>query len=410
MLLLDQIAPLLILLVGALLILAGGRSARRIGLPERIGCGVALCILGVVIGLSPESWRAQWAAGDRGDRLLTYLRLVGLTGLLFLAGTNFRAKGNRNGEIVSFAIIGALLFTATTLVLRFVVNQPIGTAALIAATTVSSSLWFPTQLRLFEREGENIRSAPTAVIAVTLATVAMLALYFADVLTAIPGARRSVWGYLIVTVYELVKLAVLFGFAYFISTRFLTRAEGRISPIRTNVGFILISILFFALISVTVGQLGAIAWAFVAGALWRRTNAGEKLSLRAKPLASALLMSFVFLSLPLQSHGRQFSSFVSLLIIVLIALALKLALAWFVLKRDSVGTDQPMVVATAIAFPGELAILFLSFSITRWAIHGPVFFTLLAFAFLSSLLIVFLRQDLSVSSGQKERVYQRIEI
>jgi hypothetical protein len=383
-----EIAPVLILAICAVFILSGGQLARRIGMPEAIGCGVALCIVALALGLSPDAWRARWAGGSWGDRLLTYARLIGLTGLLFLSGTSFRVKGIHREELVSFSTFGLLLFATTALLLTFFVNQPTGTVALIAAVVVSSSLWFPTQLRTYATRDENPRTDSTFSGAVILSAIALLGLYFADVLGTIPSGRRSVSAFVIVALYEVVKLAVVFGFAYFVSTRFLARAEGHVSRLRTNVGFILISILFFALVSLTVGQLGAMAWVFFAGSLWGKTNAGEEFSKQPKPLASALLLSFVFLSLQLQSHGRQFDSFPALLLVIaLAALALKPVLASFVLKRESAANNQLAAAAAATAFPGELAILFLSFSVTRWLVEGPVFFSVLGIAFLSSLII-----------------------
>ncbi|MGH9881331.1 MAG: hypothetical protein ACRD6N_07835, partial [Pyrinomonadaceae bacterium] len=372
-----DIAPVLTLLIGALLILGGGQSARRAGLPETVGFGLALCLLAVVLGVSPDAWRGLWVGGDEGDRLLTYARLVGLTGLLFLAGTCFQSRSTRKGKLVFFGIFGVLLFAVITVLLIFFVHQPTGTATLIAAAVVSSSLWFPAQLRIFELEKEDSRRASKFSAAIILSAVSMLGLYFADVLGAIPIGRRSIFAYLIVTVYELLKVGVVFAFAYFVSSRFLTRSVGRISRSRTTIGFALISILIFALVSLTVGQLGAMAWAFFAGALWRQTDIGYEFSKRPRPLASALLLSFVFMPLPLQSHGRQVSWFMSIFVIVVVALAVKLCFAWVMLNRDPVTQEQALKLAASIAFPGEIGILFLGFSISRWLVDAPEFFVIL---------------------------------
>jgi Kef-type K+ transport system membrane component KefB len=387
-----EIAPVLTLLIGALLILGGGLLARRAGLIETLGCGAALCILAVVLWLSPDTWRALWAGGGGGDRLLTYARLVGLTGLLFLAGTRFQSRTIRKGELAFFGIFGVLFFAVITLLLIFFVNQSTGTATLIAAAVVSSSLWFPAQLRMFELEEGNPRRASTFPAAIILSVVSMLGLYFADVLGAIAIVRRGIFAYLIVTLYELLKVALVFAFAYFISSRFLTKADGRISSIRTTIGFTLISILFFALVSLAVGQLGAMAWAFFAGALWRQTDIGDGFSKHRSPIASAMLLSFVFMSLPLQSHGRQLSWFIPILVIVIAAVAVKLCFAWLMLKRDSVRKDEALPLAASIAFPGELGILFLGFSISRWFVDASAFFLILVVAFASTLLIPLLCQ------------------
>src|SRR5574338_1418231 len=187
----SAIAPVLILVAGALLILAGTELARRAKLPETIGSGAALWLIAIGLGLFVANWRAWEAGGAWGDRLLTYARWVGLTGMMFLAGTSFRAKLTSRGVIVSLAVLGALLFITTTLLLRFLLNQASGSAALVAATVVCSSLWFPSQLQRFKQEDEKVRSPINFAGAIALSGIAMLGLYFADVLGAIPNVRRT---------------------------------------------------------------------------------------------------------------------------------------------------------------------------------------------------------------------------
>jgi len=380
----NEIAPLLTLLIGAALIFAGGRLARRISVSETIGYGVALCTVAVVLGLSPAAWRAQWAGGEVGDRLLTYARLVGLTGLLFLAGNKFSPERLHTGQVVSFGVLGVLLFTMTSLILTLLFKQPIGIATLIAATVVSSSVWLPAQFKFDSTNNQTFPS--TSSLAVVLTATALLGFHLINILAGIPASRRGSSIYLIVTLYELVKIAVVFAFAYFICTLFVARAAGRISPIRTNVAFILIAILCYALISLVIGPLGAIGWAFFAGALWRRTNTGGEFSKRNRPLASALVMSMVFLSLPLQSHGREFAFSYLFLVIAAVTITAKLVFASFMSKTDANTKRQPILL-TAIAFPGEIAILFLSFSMTRWYVDGSLFFAILIYGLASCLLI-----------------------
>lgn len=87
----NQIAPAVILLTGALLILGGTKLARRFGLLDAFGCGVALCIIAISVWLFPADWREWATGGSRGDRLLTFVRIGGLTGMLFLVGTRFNS-------------------------------------------------------------------------------------------------------------------------------------------------------------------------------------------------------------------------------------------------------------------------------------------------------------------------------
>lgn len=405
----SEVLPLVILLAGAFLMFGGNELDRRAKLPEAIGSGAILCLVAVGLGLFVASGRAWWAGDAGGDRLLTYARLVGLTGMLFLAGATFRLQNIRRTRIAGFAALSALLVIITTLLFSSLANLPVGTAAFIGASFVSSSLWFPAAFQTSHRNDQTVAVNLSGATAFT--ATAMFWAYWAEALSAIPAARSTATTYAIVTLYELVKLAVVFGFAYFISTRFLARAHGRISQVRTNVGFILIAILVFALISFATGIIGSMAWAFVAGALWRRTEVGDEFGKRAKPIASALLVSLVFLSLLLQVHGRELSFSLGVIVAAAVAIALKLLSAWFMLARDSNENRESLFVIAAMAFPGEMAILFLSVAVTRFVIDGPIFFFVVAYAFLSAFLIpalLFVANNHPISAGKqlRETIYQ----
>jgi Kef-type K+ transport system membrane component KefB len=387
--LINQIAPAVILLTSALLILGGTKLARRFGLPDAFGCGVALCIIAISVWLFPADWRDWWAGGSWGDRLLTSVRMIGLTGMLFLAGTrfNFGQLRRKSGLMLGFAVSAGVLFTVVVLLLKLLRGLDSGSIVLVAATIIASSLWLPGELCRFDKK-DNDLVIDWQAGAVVFTALAMLAVYFYDIFAVIRhvrAARASV--YIIVALYESLKLLVLFAFAYFISSRFLARAEGRISAARTTIGFVLIAILIFALAAITTNQLGALAWAFVAGALWRSGEIGKRFGESKRPLASATLISFVFLPVLLQSHGRRLTGFLGLIIAVLAAMALKWVFVWVGTRSSGTSSRAAMCNSAAMVGPGEVAILFLGFGITRWVIDPRVYFGILGFALLSSVLI-----------------------
>ena len=387
----NEFAPALFLLTGAFLVLAGTRVTRRVGLPGAIGCGVALCIMAVAIGLLPVHWRAWWAGGSWGDRLLIYAGLVGVIGMLFLAGTRFDVGQARKsfGAMLWIGSFGALLFLAVTLLLKFFSEQHSESALLLAATVVGSSLWYPGQLLRRYREQDDDLQSEWLRAAVVLSALAMLAVYFFDIFTVAGWARPSVPVYVVVALYEALKLVVLFAFAYFITTRFLARAEGRISRTRTTIAFVLMVSLVFVLAATTTNQLGAFAWAFMAGALWRRTEIGLKFDKSKKPLASAMLISLAFIPLMLQAHGRNLNGWLVLMILflILVGIAVKTVFVWLALKAGAPATPARADMALGMALPGEMAIVFLGFGMTRWVIEAPVYFGILGYALLSSVLI-----------------------
>ena len=388
MTLIQEFAPALFLLVAALLLFGGTRMARHFGSPEALGCGVALCIIAIAIGLSPATWRAAWAGGAWGDRLLTYARIVGVIGILFLAGTRFDVSQSRKKfrSLLWIGFFGILLLPAVTLLLKFFGEQHSESALLIAATIVASGLWYPAQLLGYKKQKEDLPGEWLTAAAV-LSALAMLAVYSFDIFTVAGRARPSVPVYVVVALYEALKLVMLFAFAYFILTRFLARAEGRISRTRTTIAFVLMASLVFVLAATTTNQLAAFAWAFMAGALWRRTEIGLKFGKSDKPLASAMLISLAFIPLMLQAHGRNLNSWLVLLVLILVAIAVKTVFVWLALKAGDAAIRASANMALVMALPGEMAVVFLGFGMTRWVIEAPVYFGILGYSLLSSVLI-----------------------
>lgn len=359
--------------------------SRRFSLPDAFGCGVALCVIAISVGLSPANWRGSWAGGPWGDRLLTSVRIVGLTGMLFLAGTRFNPSQLRRKflPMLWFALSAGVLFVVVVLLLKLL-GLP-GPIVLVAATIIGSSLWLPGELSRFDKDNHLLIDWQAG--AVVFTALAMLAVYFYDIFAVISHARAaSASVYTVVGLYESVKLLVFFAFAYFVSTRFLARAEGRISAPRTTIGFVLIVVLIFGLAAISTTQLGAIAWAFVAGALWRRSEIGKRFSESERPLASATLISFVFVPMLLQSHGRRLTGFLALIIAVLVALVLKWIFVWVGMRLGGTSSRDAMRSAAAMIGPGEVAILFLGLGMTRWLIDAPVFFGMFGYALLPMVL------------------------
>jgi hypothetical protein len=254
--LLNEFTPVLILLTGALLILGGAKLARRLGLPEALGCGVTLCIIALGIWLLPAAGRDWWPGGSGGDRLLTSVRIVGLTGMLFLAGTRFNAGRlrSKSGLIFGFATTAGVLFASAVLLLKLFGRFDSGPIVLMAAALAGSSLWLPGEFSRLDKNDDDL-AIDWQAGAVVFTGLAILAVYFYDIFAVIRNPRSSASVYIIVALYESLKLLLLFASAYFICSRFLARAEGRISAARTTIGFVLIAVLIFALVAITTNQL-----------------------------------------------------------------------------------------------------------------------------------------------------------
>ena len=384
--LIQEFAPVLLLLAAALLVFGGTKMARHFGAAEALGCGVALCLIAVAIGLSPATWRAAWAGGDWGDRLLTYARIVGFSGMLFLAGTRFESSELRGrAKLIFKTIVAAAVVFALFVLSQRWLPVDLSSMVLLAASVIASSLWFSRERHRTDKNNEpEITSQVTALV---FTTCAFLAVYFFDVLSFGPCASSRVSTYIITGSYEAVKVFVVFGFAYFICSRFLARAQGRVSSIRTTIGFVLIAILIFGLTLITTNELGAFAWAFVAGVLWRRSDMGIGFGQVSRPATAATLASLVFVPLTLQTHGRSLSDWPTLVGLVAVAIAIKAACAWIVIRTAKAPVHGVTRLAIALAGPGEMGVALLGFAITRWFISSQFYFAILGYALISTVLI-----------------------
>jgi soluble lytic murein transglycosylase-like protein/Kef-type K+ transport system membrane component KefB len=381
----EQVIPITTLLLSALLASVAARFAQR-----RLSGATALSLsLGVVaLGLTmlPADWQARLAGGEAGDRVLTFARELGLTGLFFLAGTRFDLKEVWRVRRVSLfvAVTGLLLFSLTAVAL-LLLGQDGSAAITAAAAIVGTSVWLPSQLSLSPEKGATA-AAPLRGAGAALTLLSLVSLHFYAVFHALSGRAmtRSAWA--IVAIYEVVKLAVFFSLAYFVASRFLNRAKGRVSTARTFVGFALIVILILVLAQSFVGQLGALAWAFVAGALLGRSEMWKRVGGSEQPVAVTALLSFALLPLLLQAHGRRLTDIALVIVGVVAALTYKFAAVWVSARVAGASSADAGRIAAATLASGELAVLVLGFSLTRWEVGGQLFYGILAYAFVSLLL------------------------
>lgn len=379
----NEAAPIITLLVAAAAVALGGRIARRAGLAEAAGAGLTLTALALVITLAPESFGRILRGGDAGDYVLTVARAAGAAGLLFLAGVRFDPREAWAERRTAFHVAAAMLvfFAAAATLLAAAGGQRAGVAVLTAAAVAATSPWLSRELTR-GRGGEVLKAATLS--AVALAALALVAVHLLTVLGAL-GGKATAAAYTVVIPYELVKAFVVVGFGYFVTTRFLSRAEGRITGVRLNMGYGLISVLMFVLAATALGHLGALVWAFIAGAVWGRSESGRRFAAKERPAASALLLTLALLPLLLQAHGRVVTNPAVLLTVVTGALLLKFALAWGGARtagrdaREGAGSG----VAAASLPPAELAAALLGAAVTTWEVGGDVYYGVLAFTFFS---------------------------
>ena len=373
------------LLIGALLLYVSGRLARRFRLAEALGYGVALSLITLAMVIAPSQWRDLLASSFASDQMLSFARDIGLTGLLFLAGARFNTERDWTARrrSVFFVAAGLLFFIALTVAIAVFSNLTLYASITTAAAIAATSVWMTSQGSASNEQLHSNVTINTGGAVAVLTGLLMLVVHFFAVFSAIPKASLSLSAYVIVAGYELVKIAVFFGLAWFASTKFVGRAEGRISSYRLLIGYLLIAALLFVLANLIIGQFGALAWSFVAGALFARAELGESFRKRNAPIAVAMFMALVFLPTFLQAHGRTVANAPVLLLAVVGLLAGKFAVNFLIAKLSRASTADAKRFAALTLSSGEGAVIFLGFGMTRWAIEGFEYFAVLSFALIS---------------------------
>lgn len=374
-----ELAPIATLLFAAAVLAAGGRLARRAGLPGAAGVGLCFAALAAGLALSPASLRRWAAGGEAAEYALSVARSAGAAGLLAVAGLRFNTDGAFRVGAVAARVGGAAaaLFAVTAGLLATVGGQQVGVAVAAAAAVAATSPWLVGEI------GGGVKGdAASPTHAAVTGVAALLVVHFATAFAGLP-ARAGASAYAVVGAYEAVKAAVFFGFGYFVTTRFLALARGRVPAARVGIGYAVISVLLFVLAASAVGQLAAFVWAFVAGAVWNRGGAGVGFAAKGRPAASALLVAFALLPLLLQTHGRGVSNWPLLLAAVLITLVVKFVLVRAGARTGGAAGEGAGRLAAASLAPVEIAPAALGAAVSTWNVGGEVYFGVLLFTLLS---------------------------
>ena len=377
-----------ILLIGAAVIWLLGRVTRAAGLTDAAGQAIALTIIsiGAVLAAS-ERWSELLGARESAEQVLTLAREIGLTGLFFIAGVRVRLDELRASLRVSMAVATPvlLLFGIAALALSVAAGADWSAAPVIAACFTASSIWLPSHLAGEAGDKQSGVSGSAMAAAPVLAAGSMLAIHLLGAFHAVPARVGSRWVYAIVAAYEIVKVAVFFSFALFVATRFIAGAaktSARVSDVRVATGYLLMAVLLFALGRALVGELGALAWSFIAGAVFARSEIGKRMT-GYRPAAGGVFLSLAFLPMFLDPHGRAVTRLPMLLGAIIAALIVKFALSAMAARIAGCSTQDARLAAASTLAPGEVAAALLAFALTRWPIGGPAYFAVLIFALLS---------------------------
>ena len=360
----------------ALLIWLSQNLCRRVRLSAAGGLGIALTAIAIAILVVRPFWWSALVDSEPADRLLTASRQIGVTGLVFVAGTRLKL------EFTSLLIRRAAVMIAMSLVLAAtlagcassVLGFDRGETVVIAAAVVASSVWLPSENGVTEG-GSSYSGA--SLFSSLLSGALFVTIHLAGTLSAGGGGAPSVFA--IGLAYELVKLVVFFSLAWFVATRFISRAQGKVSEVRLTAAYLIIAILVFAIAASWLGELGAFGWSFVAGTLFRRTGAGRTLASRDYHSATSSFLAMAFLPVFLQSHGREAASLTIVSSSIAAALIAKALALWLSARLTGAATGDARRLTAAMIAPAETGVALIGFGMSKWLIGGTAYFIGLGF-------------------------------
>jgi soluble lytic murein transglycosylase-like protein/Kef-type K+ transport system membrane component KefB len=368
----------------ALVIWLSLRLCRRARIAAAGGLGIALSALAIAILLIPgDRWRTL-ADSESADRLLSAGRQIGVTGLLFIAGARLRLDFTRllvrRAAIVtgvSLLVAGALAGCAAA-----VLGFDYGEALVTAAAIVGSSTWLVSQRA--EETGDGSLSATVALSAALLSVVLFATVHLSGALSK-SGGQGSAATLAVDFSFEAVKLAVFFSVAWLVATRFLDRGNGKLSGVRLTAGYLLITVLVFALAASWLGEIGAYGWSFMGGTLFLRLDAGRDFASRDYSAATSAFLALAFLPVFLQSHGRVATNLTLVVSSIAAALIAKTSVLWISARLAGVSGRDASALARAMVAPAETGVALLGVGMTKWMIDGTAYFIAVGFGVVSLL-------------------------
>jgi Kef-type K+ transport system membrane component KefB len=379
---------ILILLSGAALLLLGEFIAYRAGISRSTGLIWSLGLISFGLLFLPKDWRDLWTNNGPGDHFFVLARNVGLTGLLFLLGIriDFSKVVKARNLVMMGAVAGVLIGFSLAFAMRLLGGSETG-ALLIAISAIASvSLFIPGRQYPVSKEEDVEQMSLLKAPAVGLSTTMMVAVYSYSVVDGIIALPVSHSALTVAVLYEIFKVLVLFSFAYFVLSRFLSFTEERFSPFRRSVMCLVILALLYVVVLKATGFLGAFAGAFMAGAILGGSDLRERLGGADRPIADALFWSCTFFPLFFQSHGRSWTAPMASFAVVIIALLVKSLVLWIGGRLTGASSVAAIHMTAANLTPGETAIIFLGFGVTKWGIDGNLYFTILSFTAISTLI------------------------
>jgi len=405
--------PLIVVGLIAAIIAVGSiaaRSGRWLQVPLPRVQGFVSCAwgaIGIIVVTLPHLRQVVPKAFSMESPLDTAGQIAALI-LLFYAG--LRAPKHGDQQLGRTGLWVGLATAGLTLVLGLVIGARLGyswqQSSLLTAIAMAPSLAIAGAI------DESSRENWTAILAAKRFNQILAGLIFGILLllttfdanpSPLGEARTGVLPAIL-----LVKTALFFAFAWFLGSRYarqFAQNPKRELTIRLLVGFILMLILLYVYASQFLGQLAALAWAYLAGVLFVKTEFRETLIPGLRRLAHLICLPLLFFSAGLKVQLGIWS--VGLVLIVVVATLGRVGGASLGAKCGGLTAHEPLAAGLMTIPQAEVGVILTSYALGRGFIGGGEFSVLILAAIgttlLGSLLAGRLKSPLALPPGGGER-------
>lgn len=383
-------------------------SSLRAPLPRVQGfVGCAWGAIGIAAGTLPHLRQVAAKALSIETTLDTASQIAALI-LLFYAG--LRAPKHGDQELGRAGLWLGLATAGLTLVLASVIGAHLGYgwqhSGLLAATAMAPSLAIAGVIEESSRQHWTVISAAkrfNQILAGFIVGFLLLLTTFGVNSGPLGEARTRV-----IPAILLVKTALFFAFAWFLGSRYARRFAQNPKKeltIRLLAGFMLMLILLYVYASQFLGQLVALAWAYLAGVLFAETEFRETILPGLRRLTQLICLPLLFFSAGLKVQLGIWS--VGLVLIVIVATVGRMGGASLGAKGGSLTGHESLATGLMTIPQAEVGVILASYALGRGFVGDGEFSVLILGAIgttlLGSLLAGWLKSPLAVAAGREPR-------
>jgi Kef-type K+ transport system membrane component KefB len=320
------------------------------------------------------------------EETIAHLAELGVLFLMFIAGLDLHLSDlAKSGKVAAFAgILGVLTplgmgFVVTRL-FGFSVDAAIFTGLILAATSVSISAQTLMELRVL-RSRVGIGLLGAAVFDDILVILGL------SIFIALAVGSGGLWS----IVWIALRMFIFLAAAAAIGLALLPKLSQKVDNLPISQGliaFVLIAALFYSWSSEVLGGMAAITGAFLAGLIFARSPARERIESGISTLAYGFFVPIFFINVGLGANARMLTSesLWLLLMMVVVAVISKIAGSGLGARLAGFSNREALQLGAGMTSRGEVGLIVASVGVAEGLIGAEIFAVIVGVVIVTTLL------------------------